>query len=92
MGNKYNPILKSFIADTGDLKKGCAKFIKSLSESERCRLEGLYSEVSFTVRRYGRSDFFCWPHHSVFRESGIDPWPSNRYPKNVLMADLAIRT
>ena len=90
----YFPVLVDYIKKMGDEKKGCERFIKSLPEADKSRLENLYSEVTFTVRSYGRGKFYCWPNHELFfkEKNGIDPWPASRYPKFVIMAEMAVRT
>lgn len=84
--------LQSFFDKRKCVKKASADLCKLLTSEQRERLEKLAEEVKFNTRRYGRSDWYSWPLHSVFTEQGIDPWPANRYPKAVLIADLAMRT
>lgn len=47
-----------------------------------------YDETRFTVRRYGRSDFFCYPMHPKLK--ACDPWPASRYPKAALCIQFAL--
>lgn len=85
---------RSFLAKATSCIQADKAFIASLPLEERDRLEGLYLEITYQRRGYGRGGFYCWAHHPAFnvKGHGIDPWPASRYPKAVLMADLAERT
>ena len=72
--------------------KSAKAFFKQLDKDTQAKLEALYNEVKYTRRRYGSSDWYCWANHAIFSESPLDPWPANRFPKSVLIADIAIRT
>lgn len=75
----------------GDLKKACAKFVKSLGKADLLIIDNVLSSVKFNTRRYGKSDFYCWPIHDLFCSKPIDPWPASRFPKAVLRTDIAMR-
>lgn len=88
----YIDQLKELMAKHKDERKACSAFVKTLPDEEKERLEKLVEETRFLRRRYGETDYFCWPIHSVFKERPVSPWPAIRYPRVVLMADFAIRT
>lgn len=53
----------------------------------------IYNYVTFNRRSYSRGNSFTWPLHPIFNlaGNGVDPWPSNRYPKSALICDIAMR-
>lgn len=89
---KYSDELNRLATIHKDEKVACSLFVKALPEDELARLQKLASETKFNRRKYGKSNFFCWPIHPVFEDRGVDPWPAMNYPKNVLIADFARRT
>ena len=74
-----------------DIKAASKAFIDSLDSDDRERIETLYHEVTYTRRRYPGNLMYCWALHPLFTAAPLDPWPAARYPKVVVMADLAIR-
>lgn len=82
---------KDAYAQYGCEKRSAAKVFDLLPESIKEQATSIYNEVTFNRRRYGRADFFCWPIHSIFNDDLLDPWPASRYPKSVLLLEIAKR-
>lgn len=85
---KLNVLLEKF----GCEKKASKALFKSLPDAEQGRINMLVDETTFSRRKYGQSDFYCWANHPVFNKRLVDPWPAVHYPKDVLRIDFALRT
>ncbi len=72
-------------------KRSAVKVFDALPATLKEQATDIYNEVTFQRRRYGRADFYCWPIHSIFEKDLIDPWPASRYPKAVLLVEIAKR-
>lgn len=82
---------KDAFAQYGCEKRSAAKVFDALPVTIKEQATDIYNEVTFQRRRYGRADFYCWPIHSIFEKDLIDPWPASRYPKAVLLVEIAKR-
>lgn len=74
-----------------DERKAAAAMLRELAEDVVLRASQLAGETTFHTRRYGKSDFYCWPQHPLFEADPVSPWPAARYPKDVLRVELVIR-
>lgn len=80
---------KDAFAQYGCEKLAAFKVFDSLPVSIKEQSINIYQKVNYNRRRHGRADFFCWPTHTIFEKDLIDPWPASRYPKSVLLLEIA---
>ena len=53
------------------------------------RISRIRDGVTFTRRKYGVANFYCWAH-SAELQLPQDPWPAANFPKAVLFVDIAL--
>lgn len=71
--------------------KVCTKVMKDMMKQDPDlfdKVNELAEETTFTVRNYGKGQFYAYPHHKQLKSS--EPWPASRYPKSSLCVQFAL--
>jgi hypothetical protein len=71
--------------------KVCTKVMKDMIKQDPAlfdKVNELAEQTTFTVRKYGPGDFYCYPSHKDLKCQ--EPWPASRYPKASLCVQFAL--
>lgn len=88
----YHDRYLSLFKETGSEQKAATRLEEQVRREAPDLWEAInkkVNETKFSVRGYGRGQFYCWASHSDLPP--LDPWPAARYPRAVLFADF-VRT